>query len=218
MLMTAMPPETDEERHVDSAAWDARYAQHDLVWSATPNQFVVEHTAGLAPGRALDVASGEGRNAVWLARQGWDVVGVDFSPVAVDKARRLAAANGVEVAFHVGDVTEPGDVTGRFDLVVVAYLHLAAAPMAATLRRLAGAVEVGGRIVVVGHHVDNPDRGHGGPPDRAVLHDPGVVAAALVGLEVSVAQERARAVVTDDGERTAIDSVVVATRAGDAPR
>lgn len=201
---------------MDSAAWDARYDQHDLVWSATPNQFVVEFATGLAPGRALDVACGEGRNAVWLARSGWGVLGVDFSHVAVDKAGQLAVANGVEAAFRVGDVTQSGGVEGSFDLVVVAYLHLVAPSMAATLRRLSGAVAAGGRIVVIGHHVDNPDRGYGGPPDRAVLHTPALIAAALDGLEVSVADERDRIVATDDGERTAIDSVVVATRAGDA--
>ncbi len=179
---------------MDSAAWDARYDQHDLVWSATPNQFVVEFATGLVPGRALDVACGEGRNAVWLARSGWDVLGVDFSPVAVDKAGQLAVANGVEAAFRVGDVTQPGGVDGSFDLVVVAYLHLGAPSMTATLRLLSGAVAAGGRIVVIGHHIDNPDRGYGGPPDRAVLHDPAVIAAALTAPECPVAAELLRAV------------------------
>ena len=84
---------------VDRAAWDRRYDATDLVWSDRPNRFLVDETVGLAPGRALDVACGEGRNAVWLAHRGWAVTGADFSPVAIGKARRLATAHGVEATF-----------------------------------------------------------------------------------------------------------------------
>ena len=76
--------------------WDRRYAEPQLVWSAEPNRFLVEELAGLPPGRALDLACGEGRNAIWLARRGWEVTGVDFSGVAIDKAGRMAAEAGVE--------------------------------------------------------------------------------------------------------------------------
>ncbi len=62
---------------MDSQEWDRRYAGADLVWTAEPNQFVVAELQGLAPGWALDVAAGEGRNAVWLASQGWQVTAVD---------------------------------------------------------------------------------------------------------------------------------------------
>ena len=70
--------------------WDARYAATELVWSVTPNQFVAAELADLPPGRAVDLAAGEGRNAIWLASRGWDVTAVDFSQVALDKGRRLA--------------------------------------------------------------------------------------------------------------------------------
>ncbi|MFG3603067.1 methyltransferase domain-containing protein [Micromonospora chersina] len=77
---------------MDSSAWDTRYASTPgLVWSAEPNRFVVESVTGLTPGAALDLAAGEGRNAVWLAEQGWRVTAVDFSPVAVARGRELAA-------------------------------------------------------------------------------------------------------------------------------
>ena len=77
---------------MDSNVWDERYAGDDLVWSAQPNRFLVVEVETLPPGRALDLACGEGRNAVWLAERGWDVTGVDFSNVGLDKARRLADA------------------------------------------------------------------------------------------------------------------------------
>ena len=66
--------------------------RQELVWSAEPNRFLVAEVVDLSPGRALDLACGEGRNAIWLAEQGWTVTGVDFSNVALDKARRLAGS------------------------------------------------------------------------------------------------------------------------------
>ena len=76
---------------MDATAWDARYAGADLVWSSTPNRFVEELVAPMVPGRALDLAAGEGRNALWLAERGWDVTSADFSAVAVERAREIAA-------------------------------------------------------------------------------------------------------------------------------
>ena len=75
---------------MDSAGWDERYAGDELVWKAEPNRFLVAETTGLTPGRALDLACGEGRNAAWLASRGWDTTGVDFSSVGLTKAARLA--------------------------------------------------------------------------------------------------------------------------------
>src|SRR5690606_9077745 len=93
-----------EETAMDSKAWDERYRATGLVWGAGPNRFVVEQTEGLAPGRALDLAAGEGRNAVWLAERGWRVTAVDFSPVAVERGRRIAAERGADVEWAAADV------------------------------------------------------------------------------------------------------------------
>jgi SAM-dependent methyltransferase len=183
------------------------------VWSAPANAFVVERLAGATPGRALDVACGEGRNACWLAEQGWDVVGVDFSAVAIDKAQRIAAQRGLDIELQVGDVTDPDVVPGRFDLVLVAYLHLTDDAMAPLLAHLAGRVEAGGTLFVLGHHVDNLEHGHGGPQDPRVLHDPDRIAGWIGELDVVEAGAVTRTVTTDDGSRTAIDSLAVARRA-----
>src|SRR5690606_39971361 len=93
-----------EETAMDSKAWDERYRATGLVWGAGPNRFVVEQTEGLAHGRALDLAAGEGRNAVWLAERGWRVTAVDFSPVAVERGRRIAAERGADVEWAAADV------------------------------------------------------------------------------------------------------------------
>src|SRR4051812_9854296 len=74
---------------MDAAAWDERYAAAELGWSASPNRFVAAELADLSPGRALDLAAGEGRNALWLAERGWQVTAVDFSRVGLEKARAL---------------------------------------------------------------------------------------------------------------------------------
>jgi len=89
---------------VDRHDWDARYAETELVWSAEPNRFVETELAALAPGRALDLAAGEGRNAIWLATRGWTVTVVDFSRVALEKASNLAAAARTRV-------TRPGSTS-----------------------------------------------------------------------------------------------------------
>ena len=76
---------------MDARAWDERYADTELVWSSTPNQFVAAEVSELPPGRALDLAAGEGRNALWLAERGWQVTAVDFSLVGLDKGRQALA-------------------------------------------------------------------------------------------------------------------------------
>ena len=81
---------------MDAEAWNDRYRDTDLVWSAGPNQFVQEEVADLPPGRAVDLAAGEGRNAIWLARQGWEVTAVDFSQAGLDKGRTLAGDVAVD--------------------------------------------------------------------------------------------------------------------------
>lgn len=75
---------------MDGQSWDRRYADCELVWSADPNQFFAAELADLPAGRALELGTGEGRNAMWLANQGWEVTAVDFSAVAIDKARAIA--------------------------------------------------------------------------------------------------------------------------------
>ncbi|HXV93953.1 MAG TPA: class I SAM-dependent methyltransferase, partial [Pseudonocardia sp.] len=90
---------------MDAAAWDARYATTELLWTANANRWVADALTGSPPGTALDLACGEGRNAVWLAEQGWEVTGVDFSATALGKAAALAEHRGVRVTWVHADVT-----------------------------------------------------------------------------------------------------------------
>ena len=114
--------------------WNARYAQKELLWTAEPNRLFAAEVGGLEPGRALDVACGEGRNAVWLAERGWEVTAVDFSDVALGKGARLAESRGVEVGWVVADVLEYEPDPAAFDLVAVLYLQLPREELARALR------------------------------------------------------------------------------------
>ena len=199
---------------MDSNAWDNRYASTPgLVWSAEPNRFVVESVAGLTRGTALDIAAGEGRNAVWLAEQGWRVTAVDFSPVAVERGRELAASRGVPVEWRVADVTTYRPVPGSYDLVLISYLHLPADELAGVLDAARTALRPGGTVVVVGHDRANLTGGTGGPQDPAILLTPEAVVDGLAGLRIERAETARRSVPTADGTTVdALDTVVVATR------
>ena len=197
---------------MDSQEWDQRYAGTGLVWTAEPNRFVVAELQDLAPGRALDVAAGEGRNAVWLAARGWQVTAVDFSAAGLDKGRRLAQARGVGIDWVHADVRDYQPEAGSFQLVLVAYLQLREAELDGVLRRAATALASGGVLLVVGHDVTNLTEGTGGPPDPAVLYTPESITRFLPGLTVVRAEQVRRPVATADGHREAVDTLVRAVR------
>lgn len=193
--------------------WNERYRSTELVWSAGPNQFVESACRDLPPGRSIDLAAGEGRNAIWLAEQGWDSTAVDFSEVALDKAQQLAARRGVAVTTEVADLTEYVPEPGGYDLVVVAYLHLPAEQLDPILARAAAAVAPGGTFFLIGHDATNLTDGYGGPQYPEVLTSPEQVVAALGdAFDVEVAEVANRHVDTDDGERVALDTHVIARR------
>ena len=197
---------------MDRAVWDERYAATELVWSAEPNVFVAEVTGDLPPGRALDLACGEGRNAIWLAGRGWRVTAVDFSAVAVDKGRKLAARAGVDVEWRCEDVLAWEPRPRSFDLVVLSYLQLPGPALAGVVGRAGEALAPGGTLVVVGHARANLDGGVGGPQDPAVLYEPDEVVGWVGGLVVARAEHVRRTVETPDGPRQAVDTLVVASR------
>ncbi|QDW62010.1 class I SAM-dependent methyltransferase [Oerskovia sp. KBS0722] len=148
-----------QQHHHDQAFWDERYGSAESVWSGNPNPQLVREVADLSAGSALEVGAGEGADAVWLARQGWRVVGLDVSPVALAKAAAHAAAVSDEVADRIewrqADLVgwEPGDE--RFDLVTAHFMHLPADLRRQVFPRLAQAVAPGGRLLVVGHHPED---------------------------------------------------------------
>jgi SAM-dependent methyltransferase len=201
-----------ENGAVEREDWNRKHGEGGMLFGVEPNRFLVAEVNGLSPGRALDLACGAGRNAVWLAEQGWTVTGADFSDVALSNARALAAERGVEVEWVQADVREWVPPAGAYDLVVVLYLHVPAEERRLVLERAAEAVAAGGTLLVVGHDIDNLTRGYGGPKDPRVLFGPDDVAAELPGLAVEKAERVRRPVATDEGEVEAIDALVRAVR------
>jgi SAM-dependent methyltransferase len=197
---------------VEREDWNRKHGEAGLLFGAEPNRFLVAEVDGLEPGRALDLACGAGRNAVWLAQQAWTVTGVDFSDVALENARGLAAERGVEVDWVQADVREWEPPADAFDLIAVLYLQIPAEERRPVLARAAGAVAPGGILLVVGHDLQNLNGGYGGPKDPRVLFTPEEIAAELPGLAVEKAERVLRPVETEDGEVQAIDALVRARR------
>jgi 2-polyprenyl-3-methyl-5-hydroxy-6-metoxy-1,4-benzoquinol methylase len=141
------------EAVTDQMYWDDRYRESGRIWSGQPNAALVREAAGLPPGRALDLGCGEGGDAVWLARQGWQVTAVDISDVALGRAaghaRDEGVADRIDFQRHTLGETFPA---GAFDLISACYLHsFTDLPREEILRIAAGAVAPGGTLLVVSH-------------------------------------------------------------------
>jgi SAM-dependent methyltransferase len=207
---------------MDAHDWDRRYADAELVWSSRPNQFVESELADLSPGRAIDVAAGEGRNSIWLAGRGWRVTAVDFSQAGLDKGRALqerhARGRDLSVDWVCADALtyEP---EGKLDLAVLAYLQLPAAQRRAAVRRAFGWLRDGGTLFVVAHDSTNLTEGTGGPQYPEVLYTAEDVLADLDGerFEVARAERVAREVPPpadspEDTPQAAYDALVRVVR------
>lgn len=192
----------------DPTYWDERYRESPTVWGRAPNRFVEQELADLPAGRALDLACGEGRNAIWLAGRGWRVDAVDFSSVALAKG---AAQSSHGISWIHADATTYS-AEARYDLAVICYLQLPAPQRRAAVRAAATALAPGGTLFVVGHDSRNLTDGTGGPQDPAVLFTASDVVADLdgFGLQVERAGEALRPV--DGADRAAIDALVRAVR------
>ncbi|HEV3310215.1 MAG TPA: class I SAM-dependent methyltransferase [Chloroflexota bacterium] len=208
-----MNPELAKSTDPTRDVWNERYAQRDLLWSAGPNRFVEAELSGMAPGRALDLAAGEGRNAIWLAEQGWKATAVDFSDVAIEKGRARARDSGLSITWIVEDLISFRPEPGAFDLVLLAYLHLRRRNFLGVVRNAATALVPGGTILVIGHDASNIDHGVGGPQDPTVLYSAADITAVLRGFEVKGAGMVLRPVNVEGVEHNAIDVLVRAVKA-----
>src|SRR4051812_15234526 len=142
------------------AEWDRRYAEREQLWSGQPNGALVAEVAGLTPGRVLDVGCGEGADAVWLARRGWEVTGLEVSRVALKRAVEHAHDSGVTVRWVHAGLVEAAFPPGSFDLVSAQYPALLRTPGGLAERALLAAVAPGGLLLLVHHAGMENSSGH----------------------------------------------------------
>lgn len=218
----ALVVEDAERALADPAAfWEARYAGVDRAWSGEPNAAVVDVLADLDPGTALELGCGEGADAIWLARRGWRVTGLDLSPTAVARASDAARAVGVaeSARFLVADLASEWPVEKPVDLVVASFLHSPVAlDRVAVITRALEVVAPGGHLFLLSH-VAPPT--WASAEDRAAFDLPDLETE-LAALDLDpddwvriIAEERPRLAHAPGGERGhTVDGVLLLRRAG----
>ncbi|HEY0716406.1 MAG TPA: class I SAM-dependent methyltransferase [Streptosporangiaceae bacterium] len=208
--------DTDLARLFSQEYWDERYSG-EPVWSGNANPLLVRYASGLTPGVALDVGSGEGGDAIWLASRGWTVTGVDISPVVLRRSAQAAGRAGPGIAARLtwqqADLLSWRPPEQRFDLVSAQFIHLPRREREDLHRRLAAAVRPGGTLLVVSHHPSDVATGHR-PSVPEMFATPGEIASVLDPAQWSVeTSEPERTATFPDGWTGAIhDAVVRAVR------
>jgi len=191
---------------MQSDEWDSAYAACELTWSVKPHPHVEEELGNLLPGRGIELGCGEGRQAIWLAGRGWKMTAVDFSPVAVDRGRKIAERHGIRVDWVVADVLDY-DLTAPVDLAMILYLHIHRDEFAGVLAKAATALAPGGTLLVLGWDRQNFTDGLGGPRPPEVLYSIDDLVGALDGLQVVRADQ-----VLQAGSSSAVDTLLTAKR------
>jgi SAM-dependent methyltransferase len=179
--------------------WDERYLDAALTYGDKPNDFLVEEAGSLKRGNCLCIAEGQGRNAVWLAGQGFEVTAVDQSSVGMARASELATARGVELTTQVADLADFDFGNARWDNVVSIFGHLPSDLRRDVHRRIIHALKPGGVFLIEAYRpAQLGTSGTGGPSDPDMLLTEDVLRSELAGLEIVLAREITREV--NEGE------------------
>lgn len=168
------------------ARWNARFAGEDYHFGTAPSAFLVTQRHLLWPGMAaLSIADGEGRNGVWLARQGCDVLSVDFSAIGLAKAKKLAQSEGVNIATECADLASWDWGVTRFDLVAAIMIQFMAPDFRdLVFRRIQGALRPGGLLLLQGYGLGQLKYGTGGPSQPENLYTSPLLRAAFSTMEI----------------------------------
>lgn len=166
---------------MDATAWDERYSSLEHPWGSAPLGVLMSRYATMRPGRAVDLACGDGRNARYLAESGWEVEAVDLSSVAIELARN--ANDGDNISYMVGDVRE-WQPDRPADLVVISFLHLPIDELVAVITAAGTWLSPSGHLLYLGHAAENFVYGLGGPADPAILPGVADLARASHGMQV----------------------------------
>jgi 2-polyprenyl-3-methyl-5-hydroxy-6-metoxy-1,4-benzoquinol methylase len=169
--------------------WDQRYGGEDYAYGTEPNEFLVAMASKLPMGRVLCLGEGEGRNAVWLAGQGFDVTAVDASRVGLEKARRLAAERGVTIMTVHADLAAYDMEPEIWDGILSVFCHLPTTLRADVHRHCVAGLRSGGLMLLEAYTPRQLGHGTGGPPVAELMMDEETLRAELAGLEFLHLQE-----------------------------
>lgn len=166
--------------------WNQRYSGDEFFYGTAPNAFLASQLHRFKPGQAvLAVADGEGRNGVWLARHGLDVTAVDFSPQAVEKARRLAGQHGVTVRHEISDLFAWNWGENRFDAIVAIFIQFVGPEQRRALNGLMlRALKPGGLLILQGYRPKQLEYQTGGPSSVENLYTAETLRAEFPAMEI----------------------------------
>jgi SAM-dependent methyltransferase len=183
------------------ARWNARFSEPGYLFGTAPNRFLASQAQHLRPGqRALAIADGEGRNGVWLAAQGLDVTAVDFSPVALAKARALAEGAGVRLATIEADIGAWAWPEAAFDVVAAIFIQFAGPDLrAAIFRGIHATLRPGGLVILQGYRPEQLAYGTGGPPHAENMYTAALLRSAFAAMEILHLEEHDSAIAEGNG-------------------
>lgn len=150
--------------------WDNRYSSEEFVYGTEPNEFFKLEIDKLLPGKLLTLAEGEGRNGIYAASLGWDVTAVDFSPVAREKAIKLASEKNIKIEYTVGDLVSYQPPVNYFDAVSMIFMHLNSGTSELVHKRAAGSLRTGGRVILEVYAKEQLGKNSGGPQNKDMLY------------------------------------------------
>jgi SAM-dependent methyltransferase len=179
--------------------WEQRYRTDTYLFGTEPNEFLSSNLPSLPTGAVLCLAEGEGRNAVFLAANGYDVHSVDLSETGVAKTRRLAESRGVKVDAVVGDLADFDIGLDRWDLIVSIFAHMAPADRRQLHRRVVAALKPAGTFLLEAYTPQQVGRGTGGPTSPETTMTLDALREELAGLEFVHAAELEREVIEGPG-------------------
>ncbi|MCB9856554.1 MAG: class I SAM-dependent methyltransferase [Phycisphaerales bacterium] len=175
--------------------WDERYSVDEYVYGTEPNDFLAKHVAALPKGRILSLAEGEGRNAVFLAKQGYDVTALDGSDVGLAKARNLAELHGVRIETLHTDLGDFDPGVEQWDGIVSIFAHLPGDIRKPLYRRIAASLRRGGVFLLEAYTPDQVGRGTGGPSTTDYLMTREKLTSELTGMTFTHLEELERDVI-----------------------
>jgi SAM-dependent methyltransferase len=203
---------------MSEAAWDERYRSREALWSDEPNSTLVTEVSPLEPGSAVEVGCGEGADAIWLAKRGWRVTGLDFSRVALARAANAEERYRNEIATPIvwqhADLLAWTPGLARFDLVTAHFIQFREEERVRFFSTLAACVSPGGTLLVVGHDPSDLATNVRRPPDPAVLYTVGDIAGALDAhvWDIVVCEARPRSAIDRDERPATVNDAIVRAR------